>query len=107
MKAGKLDRQITIERETETVSPAGTVTTAWTIIATVRAGIVTQSTEEFLAAFGEQETAALVFRVRWLPSVEITTQDRVTYAGDAFDVKEIQEIGRKRGLELRCTRRAS
>lgn len=100
MRAGKLDRTIAIERKTETVSPAGTVVTAWTNLATVRAEIVTQSASEFLTGFGEAENGTIVFRVRYLAG--ITTADRVTYAGQAYDLKEITEIGRRRGLELRA-----
>lgn len=100
MRAGKLDRIITIERLTETVSPSGSVVTAWTNIATVRAEIVTQSAAEFLTGFGEAENGTIVFRVRYLPS--ITTADRVLYNGVAHDLKEVTEIGRRRGLELRA-----
>ncbi|MCE7028925.1 head-tail adaptor protein [Jiella avicenniae] len=58
MKAGKLDRKITISREIETVDDYGTASSAWTPIATVPAQRVTQSTDEFLAASGERETTA-------------------------------------------------
>lgn len=100
MLAGKLDRTITIQRLTETVSPSGSVVTAWTTIATVRAEIVTQSASEFLTGFGEAENGTIVFRVRYLPG--ITTADRVLYNGVPHDLKEITEIGRRRGLELRA-----
>ncbi len=100
MRAGKLDRTITIERKTETVSPTGAVVSAWLNIATVRAEIVTQSASEFLTGFGEAENGTIVFRVRYLAG--ITTADRVAYAGQVYDLKEVTEIGRRRGLELRA-----
>lgn len=100
MRAGKLDRTITIERKTETVSDSGAVVTAWTNIATVRAEIVQQSASEFLTGFGEAENGTVIFRVRYLAG--ITTADRIIYAGIAHDLKEIVEIGRRRGLELRA-----
>ncbi|RUY31699.1 head-tail adaptor protein [Mesorhizobium sp. M7A.F.Ca.US.001.04.1.1] len=100
MRAGKLDRIIAIERKTETVSPTGAVVTAWLNIATVRAEIVTQSASEFLTRFGEAESGTIVFRVRYLAG--ITTADRVTYSGQVYDLKEVTEIGRRRGLELRA-----
>ncbi|TPM61104.1 head-tail adaptor protein [Mesorhizobium sp. B2-2-4] len=99
MRAGKLDRTITIERKTETVSETGAVVAAWLNIATVRAEIVTQSASEFLTGFGEAENGTIVFRVRYLAG--ITTADRVTYAGQVYDLKEVTEIARRRGLELR------
>ncbi|MBX9452644.1 MAG: phage head closure protein [Mesorhizobium sp.] len=100
MRAGKLDRAITIERKTETVTPSGSVVTAWTNIATVRAEIVQQSASEFLTGFGEAETGTIIFRIRYLAG--ITTADRITYEGTAYNIKEIAEIGRRRGLELRA-----
>lgn len=100
MRAGKLDRTIIIERETETVSPSGTVVTAWSNIATVRAEIVTQSASEFLTGYGEAEAGTILFRIRYL--ADITTADRITYAGTDYNIKEVVEIGRRRGLELRA-----
>lgn len=102
IRAGKLDRTISIERKTETVSPTGTgaVVKTWLNIATVRAEIVQQSASEFLTGFGEAENGTIVFRVRYLAG--ITTADRVTYAGQVYDLKEVTEIGRRRGLELRA-----
>lgn len=100
MRAGKLDRSITIERQTETVTPSGGVVTAWTVLATVRAEIVQQSASEFLTGFGEAETGTAIFRIRYL--VGITTADRITYEGTAYNIKEVAEIGRRRGLELRA-----
>lgn len=100
MRAGKLDRTITIERKSETVSDSGAVVAAWTNVATVKAEIVKQSATEFLTGFGEAENGTLIFRVRFLG--DISTADRIVYDGTAHDLKEIVEIGRRRGLELRA-----
>ena len=62
LRAGKLDREITIERETETVAPSGAVSKAWAPVATVRVELVQQSADEFLAGFGEAEGGNVVFR---------------------------------------------
>lgn len=100
IRAGKLDRTIIIERKSETVSETGAVVSAWLNIAMVRAEIVTQSASEFLTSFGEAENGTIVFRIRYL--ADITTADRVSYAGQVYDLKEVTEIGRRRGLELRA-----
>lgn len=102
IRAGKLDRQITIERETETVAASGAVSNAWAEIATVRAELVQRSAEEFLTGFGEADAGGAVFRVRYLAG--ITTADRVICAGVSYDIDEIAELGRRRGLELHCKR---
>lgn len=99
--AGRLQHQIAIERETETVTAAGHVRKAWTPIATVRAEIKHLSSDEFLAGFGDADRQSAAFAIRWLPGVTITNADRITHAGKVFNIKSVVEIGRKRGLELR------
>ena len=101
MKAGKLDRQITITRESETVAASGSVMSEWLQIATIRAELVQRSADEYLAGFGEANAGGAVFRIRYLAG--ITTADRVTFDGVAYDIDEIAELGRKRALDLRCS----
>lgn len=101
LRAGRFDRQITIERETETVAASGAVSKTWATVATIRAGLVQRSADEYLTGFGEAETGSVVFRVRYLAG--ITTADRVTFDGAVYDLDEIAELGRRRGLELRCS----
>lgn len=100
MRAGKLDKTVVIERRGETVDEFGTVSDGWTLIASVRAQIVQASTEEFLRSAGTSAETAIVFRIRH--RADLMTSDRVTHAGRAFDVKEIKELGRREGLDLRC-----
>ncbi len=99
INSGKLDRQIIIQRQTETVLPSGAVTKTWADVATVRAEIVQQSTDEYLSGYGAAEQGNIVFRIRYLAG--ITTADRVIYNGAAHDLNRIVELGRRRGLELR------
>lgn len=100
IRAGKLDRTITLQRKTETVSDSGGVVTAWTDFATVRAEIVQQSASEFLTGYGEAEAGTVIFRIRYLAG--ITTSDQIMFDGTAYNIKEIAEIGRRRILELRA-----
>lgn len=105
IKAGKLDRQITIERQTETIAPSGAVSKAWTVIATIRAEVLQIGAQEALTSFGAADGGKAVFRIRYLPG--ITTADRVVCGGVIFDLDTITEIGRRRGLELHCSRGAT
>jgi SPP1 family predicted phage head-tail adaptor len=100
MRAGRLDREIQIQSFGNTVEPDGTPVEHWALVATVRAQLVQMSTEEYLRAYGETEALAVIFRTRWLDGV--TTQHRVVYGGRNLDIREVKEIGRRRGLELRC-----
>ena len=100
MRAGRLDREITIQAFSSTVDEYGTPVEAWNDFATVRAQIIQTSTEEALRAYGETDALAVVFRIRWLAGV--TTDHRVVYEGKNLNIRETKEIGRRKGLELRC-----
>ncbi|TPJ53172.1 head-tail adaptor protein, partial [Mesorhizobium sp. B2-6-7] len=52
MRAGKLDRELVIERATTTIDEYGNTIEAWAPLATMRAQLVTASTEEFQRAYG-------------------------------------------------------
>lgn len=103
MRAGKLDRIIILQREVQSVLDSGDVLSSWTAIATVRAELIQATADEAATGFGEAETVLRTFRIRW-PASEITTAERVFYAGAAYNIKDLVEIGRRRGLELRCER---
>lgn len=105
MKAGSLDRVITVQRRTESRDEFGVVTDAWSTIATLRAQKVQSSTTEYLQAAGTGADAAIVFRTRWLDG--LLTTDRVTADGTAHDIKELKELGRRKGLEIRTVARGT
>lgn len=104
MRAGRLDRTIRIDKWDEAPEPDdfGTVTPGYTALATLRAQIVQSSTEEFIEAQGATDDTVVIFRTRWLSGV--TTADRIHYEGTFFNVKELKEIGRRKGLELRAVK---
>jgi len=103
MKASTLDRVITLQRATEVRDEFGVVTSGWATIATLRAQLIQSSTTEFLQGAGLQGEAAVIFRTRWFG--DITVRDRVVYEGVAHDIKELKEIGRRRGLDIRTVAR--
>lgn len=104
MRAGKLDRTIRLDRVVHEINDFGTPVETWATLATLRAEIVSASTEEFIRDFGASDETVVVFRCRYLAGV--TLADRVFYEGRPYDLKEIVEIGRRKGLELRCRRAA-
>lgn len=104
MRAGRLDRTITIQRFTSAVDDFGTPVETWSDVATLRAEIVQASTAEFFRDEAPRDDTTIVFRTRFIAG--ITNADRVAYDGRLFDVKETKEIGRRNGLELRCVARA-
>lgn len=100
MRAGKLDRVITIQAFSSTVDEYGTPTETWADFAAVRAQRVEASTEEFLRGYGEATDTAVIFRTHFVAGV--TTKHRVTCEGQQFNIRETKEIGRREGLEIRA-----
>lgn len=100
MQAGKLDRTIHIERATTVIDDYGVPSEGWERIAKLRAQVIQQSTDEFLRASGESTETVIVFRTRYVDG--ITLADRVIYQDRPHNLIETKELGRRRGLELRC-----
>ena len=102
MKSGKLIETIQIEHATDTVNDYGTPATVWRTFASVRAERIDQTTEEFMRAGGATDEEAVVFRIRHLDGV--TNANRVLWRGEAFNIRQATPTGRRKGLDLRCTR---
>jgi SPP1 family predicted phage head-tail adaptor len=100
MRSGELDKEITIERASESIDDNGAVSSTWASIATLRAKVLQQSAEEFIRGFGASSETAIVFRTRYLAG--LTLSDRIVYQGRAHDIKELKEIGRRVGWDIRC-----
>jgi SPP1 family predicted phage head-tail adaptor len=98
MRAGGLDRRVTLQRFTVTTDDYGEEIQTWSDLATVFAEVRQQSGREFFAAAQEQAARLVVFFIRWFPG--LTVLDRVSYADTLHDIVEVREIGRRDGLEL-------
>ncbi len=103
MRAGKLDRVIVIQRYTVIGDDGmGNEIQGWGDLVTLRAQIVTASTEEFFRSYGIANDYVVIFRTRYYPSIDPAA--RIRFDGRNFDIKEVTLIGRNRGLEMRCVR---
>jgi SPP1 family predicted phage head-tail adaptor len=105
MRAGKMDRTVTIESLTDALDEFGNPIPAWTPLSTVRAQIVQASTDQFIRDYGASAETVIVFRIRWLDGV--TADCRIQYNNNPHDIIELKEIGRRRGLEIRCKGRGT
>lgn len=104
IKAGELDRRITIERGVDTLDSFGGVDRSWSAIATVWAKVTPISDGERWRA---QEVAAEVttrFLIRWGAGVLPT--DRIRYAGAVYEISGVKEVGRREGQEITAAARA-
>jgi SPP1 family predicted phage head-tail adaptor len=100
LRSGAFDRVITIERATTAEDDYGAAQQSWAPVITVHAQLVQATAKEFMRDFGAASVATRIFRIRYVAG--ITLADRVSYEGAAYRIKEIAELGRRRGLELRC-----
>jgi SPP1 family predicted phage head-tail adaptor len=82
------------------VAADGTPIEGWLLFATVRAHQVQASTEEFLRGYGEGAGTLVTFRIYWRG--DVTTDMRVGCEGRHLNIREVTEIGRRDGTELRC-----
>lgn len=101
MRAGDIDRRITIERVTIETSPSGSPIETWNPLATVWAKVDQQGGREFFASAQQVSERKVVFRIRWIDG--LTVLDRVMCDGEVHDIHEVRRLGRKEGLELHTT----
>lgn len=100
IKAGKMRHFISLERQTETVMPSGSVSKTWAAYATVRAELITQELADYLNGTNEGTTGTVAFRLWYIAGV--STADRITYNGETYAITGVIEITNGRGMELRA-----
>jgi len=120
VRAGRLDRRITIQRFTTTYSPSGEPIETWTDLVSRRWAEVrpVRGDERFSApqlAAKEQ----VEFRIRWGAAVaDVSPLDRIIYPAvepaspaeeiaesRVYDILAVHEIGRRDGLRIIAARR--
>jgi head-tail adaptor len=120
MRAGRLDRRITIQRQTTTFSDSGASVETWSAISHRRPASRTpiRGDERFQAQqFVAREQVE--FRVRYGSSVTgLSPLDRLVYPApadpdeqapsdqDIYDIMAVHEIGRREGFRILAARRA-
>jgi SPP1 family predicted phage head-tail adaptor len=99
MRSGGLDKTIRIQSFTSVDDGAGNEIPTWSDWKTVRAQLLQASTEEFQRGWGASSEPTYIFRIRWLDG--LTLVHRIIHDGTIRPIKEIKEIGRRKGLEIR------
>lgn len=94
MRTGKLDQQIVLQTLSET-SSEGSLTRAWSTLATVFGHVMTQrGSEAFEAArVNARETIRVMIRYR----ADVTTKHRLQWAGQSYDITAVDRSGRREG----------
>ena len=101
-RAGRKDRQITIQEPTQTEAADNTPITTYVDLVTVWAEKMPAVN---LERYRVQQTVLvddLVFRIYYLPA--ITALHRIVFDGENYDIRGIKEIGRKEDQEILARR---
>lgn len=107
MRAGKLDRRITLERFTATRDEFNEPVETWGTLATVSASYEPLSDGEKFRASETAAEASARFAIRYSTTVaDLNPKDRLTFEGDPWEIVRVKEIGRREGLEITATARA-
>jgi SPP1 family predicted phage head-tail adaptor len=98
MRAGSLDRRVTILRRALTRNAYGEQEETYSTLDTVWAQKLDVAGREFLAARGTMAENSTRFRLRYRSDLVLT--DRLSYNSVEYDIQQIAELGRQDGLEI-------
>jgi SPP1 family predicted phage head-tail adaptor len=101
MRAGDMDRRISVENRVVTTGPFNEPIISYELLAEVWAEVRQQGGTEFLRAQEVTAERRVVFRVRWLEGVSVL--DRIVYEDRPHNITEVRELGRREGLEIYTT----
>lgn len=102
MNSGRLDRQITIERNAGTRDAYGQVSESWGTYKTLWAQKIEAKGTEAQIDAQQQGERPVTFRVRYRD--DLLTSDRLVYNSDSYDILNFVEIGRRHMLDIICTK---
>ncbi len=102
MRAGKLDRVITIARAATSVDAYGVPSSTWGTVYRLRAAVIEATANELIRDHGASTERRLKFRTWWRPGISVA--DRLTFDGAAFNIVAVEEVERSRELILTAER---
>ncbi|RJP54170.1 MAG: head-tail adaptor protein [Anaerolineaceae bacterium] len=101
MRAGALDRRLTIQEKVITQSDSGEEQVTWSTIATVWAQKIENRGSERFAAQQYVGHSVRTFKIRYSSTVAaVTTEHRLVYDGVNYDITDVRELGRREGIEI-------
>ncbi len=102
MRAGKLDRTITVITAPTGADSKGEPTTPGTEVCTIPARALPTRGRELVASARDVPEIFDRFIIRYRTDLDETMQ--VEYGGGTYQIHRIVELGRREGLELTCRR---
>ena len=97
MLFSSFDRQITIERATETLDQNGRLVKTWATVGTLYARVRYGGGAEKEQRGQIQSQVNCVFTTRYY---SVSTADRIVFDGKHYNIVSISELGRRAGLEI-------
>lgn len=98
MLAGRLDKQITIQKFVAERNTHGEETQTWVKLCTVWTQVISERGRERFISAKENAEDNLVFKIRY--RTDVLRSYRILYQNEVYDIKSITEIGRRDGLEI-------
>lgn len=105
MRAGAMDRRITLQRNTPVQGTSGAMRENWEDVSEVWAQWAPLRSDE---RFADQERLGFglgTFRIRWSGTAsQVNTTWRIFFAGRQYDIRDVRPVGRKETIEIdaRC-----
>jgi SPP1 family predicted phage head-tail adaptor len=107
VRSARMDRKITLQRKTVSQNSLGEEVETWADLATVWAEKSYRAAGESVQAAEVAAVRILRFVIRWDSAwADFSPIDRLTLDGVICDVVEVNEIGRRDGLEIFAKARA-
>lgn len=101
MRAGNLDRRLTLRRNTPTTDDFGGEVPNWADLATVWASKQDVSDAERVRAQQVGASITTRFQIRPLPGgARPSARDQVVCEGLTYEISNVKEIGRRSGWEI-------
>jgi head-tail adaptor len=104
MRAGKLNQRVRVERPIRTVDDYGAQRVTWEHVTDLWCNVGTETKVEDRDHGGEPVTYGR-FDTRWTDAIE--AGHRIVYRGQAFEVRTIEEVGRRLAMTVMGEARAS
>lgn len=106
MKAGDLNRRITLERATYTTNELNEKVPTWNTLAVVWASKKDVSDSERLAAAEVRAAITTRFQIRLSnKTADLDAKDRINFQGRIYEIFSVKEIWRNTGLEITAAAR--
>ncbi len=104
MRAGKLDRRITIQRATAASNDRNEPIQTWSDLVTVWAQQRPNRGQERFTAQEIAGQSVMTFHIRYREGLSV--KDRISYQDKIWDILDIREVGRNVVLEIDVVARA-